>query len=91
MILRSEIRLVFLKKRKGAKDELLRKLLELDHKIDQGYTGKVEAELRITLVKEIADINKVQALDMEEKAKVRWAIEGDENRKYFHGIVNKKT
>ncbi|GJZ19885.1 hypothetical protein Tco_0556475 [Tanacetum coccineum] len=24
------------------------------------------------------------------KAKVRWAIEGDENSKYFHGIINKK-
>ncbi|GJZ08806.1 RNA-directed DNA polymerase, eukaryota [Tanacetum coccineum] len=25
-----------------------------------------------------------------QKAKVRWAIEGDENSKYFHGIINKK-
>ncbi|GKG12999.1 hypothetical protein Tco_0349959, partial [Tanacetum coccineum] len=27
---------------------------------------------------------------MAQKAKVRWAIEGDENSKYFHGIINKK-
>nr|GEY90477.1 RNA-directed DNA polymerase, eukaryota [Tanacetum cinerariifolium] len=25
-----------------------------------------------------------------DKSKVRWAIEGDENSKYFHGIINKK-
>nr|GEV90404.1 RNA-directed DNA polymerase, eukaryota [Tanacetum cinerariifolium] len=25
-----------------------------------------------------------------QKSKVRWAIEGDENSKYFHGIINKK-
>ena len=25
-----------------------------------------------------------------QKAKVKWAIEGDENSKYFHGIINKK-
>ncbi|GJZ41695.1 RNA-directed DNA polymerase, eukaryota [Tanacetum coccineum] len=29
-------------------------------------------------------------LDLAQKAKVRWAIEGDENSKYFHGIINKK-
>nr|GFB40218.1 RNA-directed DNA polymerase, eukaryota [Tanacetum cinerariifolium] len=23
-------------------------------------------------------------------AKIRWAVEGDENSKYFHGIINKK-
>ncbi|GKB28399.1 RNA-directed DNA polymerase, eukaryota [Tanacetum coccineum] len=27
---------------------------------------------------------------MAQKAKIRWAIEGDENTKYFHGIINKK-
>ncbi|GJX92507.1 RNA-directed DNA polymerase, eukaryota, reverse transcriptase zinc-binding domain protein [Tanacetum coccineum] len=28
--------------------------------------------------------------NLAQKAKVRWAIEGDENSKYFHGIINKK-
>ncbi|GJT73544.1 hypothetical protein Tco_1032830 [Tanacetum coccineum] len=27
---------------------------------------------------------------MFQKAKIRWAIEGDENTKYFHGVINKK-
>ncbi|GJV18252.1 hypothetical protein Tco_1363575 [Tanacetum coccineum] len=25
-----------------------------------------------------------------QKAKIQWAIKGDENSKYFHGIINKK-
>ncbi|GJW12096.1 RNA-directed DNA polymerase, eukaryota [Tanacetum coccineum] len=33
---------------------------------------------------------KSHSLDLAQKAKVRWAIEGDENSKYFHGIINKK-
>ncbi|GKE06671.1 RNA-directed DNA polymerase, eukaryota, partial [Tanacetum coccineum] len=28
--------------------------------------------------------------DVAQKAKVQWAIEGDENLKYFHGIINKR-
>ncbi|GKB42475.1 hypothetical protein Tco_0887417 [Tanacetum coccineum] len=28
--------------------------------------------------------------DFVQKAKVRWAIEGDENSKFFHGIINRK-
>ncbi|KAI3510263.1 hypothetical protein L1887_25796 [Cichorium endivia] len=30
-----------------------------------------------------------EAADLAQKAKVKWAIEGDENSKYFHGIINK--
>nr|GFA44023.1 RNA-directed DNA polymerase, eukaryota [Tanacetum cinerariifolium] len=30
------------------------------------------------------------AVEISQKAKIRWSIEGDENSKYFHGIMNKK-
>nr|GEX69257.1 RNA-directed DNA polymerase, eukaryota, reverse transcriptase zinc-binding domain protein [Tanacetum cinerariifolium] len=36
------------------------------------------------------DIKSREAADFIQKSKVRWAIEGDENSKYFHGIINKK-
>nr|GEU80032.1 RNA-directed DNA polymerase, eukaryota [Tanacetum cinerariifolium] len=45
---------------------------------------------RTSLLKELYNINKCHSLDMAQKAKVRWAIEGDENSKLFHGIINKK-
>nr|GFC25490.1 RNA-directed DNA polymerase, eukaryota [Tanacetum cinerariifolium] len=28
--------------------------------------------------------------DVAQKAKIRWAIEGDENSKFFHGVINKR-
>ena len=29
-------------------------------------------------------------MEAAQKAKIRWAIEGDENSKYYHDILNKK-
>ncbi|GJX56953.1 RNA-directed DNA polymerase, eukaryota [Tanacetum coccineum] len=36
------------------------------------------------------DKNALEAMDSMEKSKVKWAMEGDENTKFFHGIINKK-
>ncbi|GJU63615.1 RNA-directed DNA polymerase, eukaryota [Tanacetum coccineum] len=36
------------------------------------------------------DINSANARDYMQKAKIQWAIEGDENSKFFHGIINRK-
>ncbi|GKD59773.1 RNA-directed DNA polymerase, eukaryota [Tanacetum coccineum] len=39
---------------------------------------------------ELNDINSIDLLEAAQKSKVRWAIEGDENKKFFHGILNSK-
>ncbi|GKB34375.1 hypothetical protein Tco_0879317 [Tanacetum coccineum] len=39
---------------------------------------------------ELQYLNASASLDMAQKAKICWPIEGDENSKYFHGIINKK-
>ncbi|GKC85950.1 hypothetical protein Tco_1141667 [Tanacetum coccineum] len=35
-------------------------------------------------------MDKLNAMEATQKAKIKWAIEGDENSKYYHGILNKK-
>nr|GEY20640.1 RNA-directed DNA polymerase, eukaryota [Tanacetum cinerariifolium] len=35
-------------------------------------------------------LNSLDALDNLQKAKIQWAIEGDENSKFFHGVINRK-
>ncbi|GKD29328.1 RNA-directed DNA polymerase, eukaryota [Tanacetum coccineum] len=45
---------------------------------------------KISLLKDIHDLDKRHSSDLAQKAKIQWAIEGDENSKYFHGIINKK-
>nr|GFC66660.1 RNA-directed DNA polymerase, eukaryota [Tanacetum cinerariifolium] len=38
----------------------------------------------------LLNINDMESKDYIQKSKVTWAIEGDENAKFFHGIINKK-
>ncbi|GJS32797.1 RNA-directed DNA polymerase, eukaryota [Tanacetum coccineum] len=38
----------------------------------------------------IREVNNIQASEIAQKAKIKWAIEGDENVKFFHGMLNKK-
>ncbi|GJQ90853.1 RNA-directed DNA polymerase, eukaryota [Tanacetum coccineum] len=45
---------------------------------------------RHDLIRKLNDIKEMEGKDSIQKSKVRWAIEGDENSKYFHGIINKK-
>nr|GEX09959.1 RNA-directed DNA polymerase, eukaryota, reverse transcriptase zinc-binding domain protein [Tanacetum cinerariifolium] len=42
------------------------------------------------LPKKLNDIHSAEARDRFQKAKIQWAIEGDENSKFFHGIINRK-
>ncbi|GKB52136.1 RNA-directed DNA polymerase, eukaryota, partial [Tanacetum coccineum] len=66
------------------------RLSDLDKLFDNGLSNEELVTERISLLKELHNFNKSHSLDLAQKAKVRWAIEGDENSKYFHGIINKK-
>ncbi|GJS33342.1 hypothetical protein Tco_0531724 [Tanacetum coccineum] len=46
--------------------------------------------LVMEMVKQLADLEHKKIKDLHQKAKVRWAIEGDENSGYFHGIFNNR-
>nr|GEW21479.1 putative RNA-directed DNA polymerase, eukaryota, reverse transcriptase zinc-binding domain protein [Tanacetum cinerariifolium] len=45
---------------------------------------------RMDMLKKLNDIHSAEARDRFQKAKIQWAIEGDENSKFFHGIINRK-
>nr|GEY85064.1 RNA-directed DNA polymerase, eukaryota [Tanacetum cinerariifolium] len=45
---------------------------------------------RLEILKNLHDINSANARDYMQKDKIQWAIEGDENSKFFHGIINRK-
>ncbi|GKB48615.1 RNA-directed DNA polymerase, eukaryota, reverse transcriptase zinc-binding domain protein [Tanacetum coccineum] len=60
-----------------------------------------ESKIRMTrnedVIRSRADImhklhtcNKLDSMEAAQKAKVKWAVEGDENSGFFHGVINKK-
>ncbi|GKC80705.1 hypothetical protein Tco_1131479, partial [Tanacetum coccineum] len=62
----------------------------LDDKIDAGQATDEEKMLRVNTWHELDNLVKLESMDLFQKACVRWDIEGDENTKFFHGIINFK-
>ncbi|GJW13142.1 RNA-directed DNA polymerase, eukaryota, reverse transcriptase zinc-binding domain protein [Tanacetum coccineum] len=80
--------------KKGIKDHdrkrLQDSLIAIDLRLDQDVCLPDDLLNRANIVRDLQAINKKDSVDLAQKAKVKWAIEGDENTKFFHGIVNKK-
>ncbi|GJU50993.1 hypothetical protein Tco_1220548 [Tanacetum coccineum] len=59
--------------------------------LDQFLMKNDESEILEKLYDECLQlIDGVYARDYMQKAKIQWAIEGDENSNFFHGIINRK-
>nr|GEY02190.1 RNA-directed DNA polymerase, eukaryota [Tanacetum cinerariifolium] len=66
------------------------RLADIDKILDHGNGSDDIVNERSLLLKELLDFNARLSLDMAQKAKIHWSIEGYENSKYFHGIINRK-
>nr|GEU64063.1 RNA-directed DNA polymerase, eukaryota [Tanacetum cinerariifolium] len=62
--------------------------MNVDKLIDQVKWDDDILIKRASLTKDLDEINSKEALDVSQKAKIQWLIEGDENSKYFYGILN---
>ncbi|GJV16353.1 RNA-directed DNA polymerase, eukaryota [Tanacetum coccineum] len=73
-----------------SKNSIVSELRDIDKRLDQ--YGPIDSLIfrRQDLMSNLNDLKEMEDMDFVQKAKVRWAIEGDENSKYFHGIINKK-
>ncbi|GJR39071.1 RNA-directed DNA polymerase, eukaryota [Tanacetum coccineum] len=78
------------KLRSHSKQILIDGIREIDKELDQNGASDVLLFKRHDLIRKLNDIKEMEGKDSIQKSKVRWAIEGDENSKYFHGIINKK-
>ncbi|GKE25614.1 hypothetical protein Tco_1440998, partial [Tanacetum coccineum] len=78
------------KQQVGQSSDLKAKLCDIDKELDQGGVSDDILLSRMEIMKQLHDIQSSKHRDLIQKAKIRWAIEGDENSKYFHAIINKK-
>ncbi|GJR41432.1 RNA-directed DNA polymerase, eukaryota [Tanacetum coccineum] len=92
-MLKKEIRawtLDFKRHQVGLSKDLKSKLCDIDKVLDQGGVTDDILLSRLEVLKQLHDVQSSNNRDIMQKAKIRWAIEGDENSKYFHAIINKK-
>ncbi|GJR83959.1 RNA-directed DNA polymerase, eukaryota [Tanacetum coccineum] len=75
---------------KNYKKNLKKELTEIDLIFDKGEGNSEVLNKSAEVFKSLHDLNKLDSMEVAQKAKIKWAIEGDENSKYFHGILNKK-
>ncbi|GJZ77727.1 RNA-directed DNA polymerase, eukaryota, reverse transcriptase zinc-binding domain protein [Tanacetum coccineum] len=60
---------------------LKKELNQLDAVIDKGTCTEVEAEKRMEVLAALRNIDHIHSMDLAQKAKIKWSIEGDENSK----------
>nr|GEV17234.1 RNA-directed DNA polymerase, eukaryota, reverse transcriptase zinc-binding domain protein [Tanacetum cinerariifolium] len=68
----------------------VRDITDLDEVIDKGEGLDADVHRRREVVRLIQEAEKVDAMEVAQKAKIKWSIKGDENSKYYHGVLNKK-
>nr|GFB28761.1 RNA-directed DNA polymerase, eukaryota, reverse transcriptase zinc-binding domain protein [Tanacetum cinerariifolium] len=69
---------------------LLVDMWNLDQKIDKGLAFDEDKSSRISKLQELDYFEKMNSLDLMQKARVKWEVEGDENFKFFHGLINSR-
>ncbi|KAJ9564448.1 hypothetical protein OSB04_000414 [Centaurea solstitialis] len=68
--------------------ELCKAMLDWDLKAEQGEISEEDCIMKEGWLFELLQLEYKEKLDLSQKSRSKWAIEGDENTKYFHGIVN---
>ncbi|GKC36410.1 RNA-directed DNA polymerase, eukaryota, reverse transcriptase zinc-binding domain protein [Tanacetum coccineum] len=69
---------------------LRKELAEIDKLLDKGEGNSNVLQKRTSVLNSLQEFDKLESMEVAQKAKIKWAIEGDENSKYYHGVLNKK-
>ncbi|GJR84790.1 RNA-directed DNA polymerase, eukaryota [Tanacetum coccineum] len=70
--------------------ELKNKLADIDSSLDKRNVTSATLDDRMSIMNNLNSLVKLESIELAQKAKVKWSIEGDENSNYYHGIINKQ-
>ncbi|GKC81301.1 RNA-directed DNA polymerase, eukaryota, partial [Tanacetum coccineum] len=74
----------------GSKSDIVTELAKIDRDMEGGLVDDGSILRRLNLKNNLLKITEMEAKDRIQKSKVKWAVEGDENSNFFHGILNKR-
>ncbi|XP_021980189.1 uncharacterized protein LOC110876323 [Helianthus annuus] len=72
----------------GMLKDLQKKVETLDLKAESVALTEQEIEDRNSWLKMINELDDNRMEDLKQRAKVKWAVDGDENTAFFHGVIN---
>nr|GEV17766.1 putative RNA-directed DNA polymerase, eukaryota, reverse transcriptase zinc-binding domain protein [Tanacetum cinerariifolium] len=72
------------------KQEISTLLKEIEIKLDAGRASDENKVTRVNLSHEFNDLEKFSEMNVLQKSRVKWDAEGDENTKFFHGLLKQK-
>ncbi|KAJ0575244.1 putative RNA-directed DNA polymerase [Helianthus annuus] len=75
-------------KNSGMLKDLQKKVETLDLKAESVALTEQEIEDRNSWLKTINELDDKRLEDLKQRAKVKWAVDGDENTAFFHGVIN---
>ncbi|GJU14888.1 RNA-directed DNA polymerase, eukaryota, reverse transcriptase zinc-binding domain protein [Tanacetum coccineum] len=75
---------------RSQKQKAMLDLKSIDKKIDDGTVTQFGRDNHTKLLQDIDKFDNLEAHDLIQKAHIKWDIEGDENSKFFHGVINQK-